>query len=528
MTDPLLKVRDLTVHFRGSRTAALSGVSFDLSRGETVAVLGESGAGKTTLARTILRLLPEASASVSGEISFLGVNLLGVSERTLRRIRGAQIALISQNPELALSPVLRVRDQVAEVVRAHVEGGPTLRRSKAEEALTMAGLSQELALAYPHQLSGGQLQRVVIAQALILRPALLIMDEPTSALDNLAQAEILQLVKDLLHRLKLTLIFITHDPVLVRSLADEVLVFRHGSVVEAGTFERTLRCPQHSYTTELIRAIPPLPPRPAKVEPTPSGASGLLEDETVDDRLPSRHDASVEVAVIEAYEVTKVYPGGRRALDGATLRLPACSSLALVGRSGSGKSTLARCLALLENPDSGEIRFRGESIFNGSGFGGSGRDRSTEEPTQNGPGIKRAPQRAAGSLPCLGARIRALCAAKEFRRVRSKIQLVWQHSAMALNPRLSAVDLVAEPLRISKLASGTQSREQALQMMAKLGLSRSLALRSTLELSGGQRQRLALARALVISPSVLILDEAFAGLDLVIEREIVTILLELQ
>ncbi len=451
MADPLLEVRDLTVRFGGKAQAVLDGVNLELHAGETMAVLGESGAGKTTLGRAILGLLPN-SALVHGRILLRGSELPEAKSGKWEQIRGAQISLIAQDPELALSPVMRVDGQVTEVLRAHVRLRKQDRRERALATLVAAGLPVELARAYPHQLSGGQRQRVVIAQALAANPALLIADEPTSALDNVVQTEILRLLRRLVQEFRLSLLFITHDPVMVRELADRLIVMREGRVVEAGSFAGILRSPRHPYTAKLAESIVPLPAPPENANKT----------------LPMRPN------VLEADEICKTYYGrGRttRAVDHLSLRLPVGTALALVGKSGAGKSTLARCLALLEKPDSGEIRFHGE---------------------------------------------------------RTRIQLVWQHSAIALNPRFRAVDIAAEPLRLRKRMSKTESRDCALEMMLKLGLPAALSDRRPLELSGGQRQRLALARALVLRPSVLILDEAFAGLDLPVQAEIAAMLLELK
>lgn len=261
MPVPLLQVRDLSVQLCQSGKLALDGIGFDLLRGETLGVLGESGAGKTTLARSLIQLLPRAFQAIAGAIVFNGEELLGAGERRLRQVRGAQISLISQEPELALNPVIPVGEQVAEVLRAHSSYGRQRLREEAQSMLSGAGLADpRLFSAYPHQLSGGQRQRVVIAQALISKPSLLIADEPTSALDNVVQAEVLRLLKEWKSRLQLSIMFITHNPALLAGFADRVLVMRGGCVVEADTFERICRQPRHPYTRELWNAIPPLPP----------------------------------------------------------------------------------------------------------------------------------------------------------------------------------------------------------------------------------------------------------------------------
>ncbi len=482
MPVPLLEVRELTVRFRESVGAVLDGITFELSAGESVAVVGESGAGKSTLARSLLRLLP-AGARFEGSIYLRGTDVLGAGGAVLQGIRGAQISLIPQDPELALNPVMRVCDHVEEILRAHVRLSRRERRNRAQAALAMTGLGAELTRAYPHQLSGGQRQRVVIALALVTRPAVLVADEPTSALDTVLQAEILSLLKDLIQGFGLTLLFITHDATLVHGLADRVIVMREGRVLESGGIQQIFHS-QNPYTAKLIGSVAPLPLLPKRTQAISRDANGCSS-------MPGR--PSEQSAVIELRGISKAYPAGRFqfrsgrkavALNQVSLSMISCSALALVGRSGSGKSTLARCLALLEKPDSGEIFFRGESLLNRS--------------------------------------------RQERRWLHGQIQLVWQHSALALNPRFKAVDLASEPLRVRGLTSRADSRDQAFEMMAKVGLPSSLGLRTPLQLSGGQRQRLALARALVIRPAVLILDEAFAGLDLPLQDEIAAMLQELK
>ncbi len=242
--EPLLQVRDLTVGFRAPPVTAVKQVSFDLASGETVGLLGESGSGKTTLARTLLRLLPPACSTISGSIRFRGTEILRASERELQKIRGAHVALIFQEPELALNPVIPVGEQVAEVLRAHSRASRRDRRMEVRSMLAEVGLpDRDIWSAFPHQLSGGQRQRVIIAQALICRPALLIADEPTSALDNVIQREILQLLRKLRARLQLSLIFITHNPALLSGLADSVMVMRAGSLVARGNVGTLVQSP---------------------------------------------------------------------------------------------------------------------------------------------------------------------------------------------------------------------------------------------------------------------------------------------
>lgn len=258
MTEPFLSVQDLTIQVRSSSEVILDRICFELAAGESIGILGESGAGKTTLAKALIRLL-SPHWLVTGSIQFRGIELTKADERQLQKIRGAQISSIFQEPELALNPVLTTGRQVDEVLRSHATLNQHCRKQTIQVMLTTVGLDPDTYHAFPHQLSGGQRQRVAIAQALISKPSLLIADEPTSALDNVTQSAVLDLLKDLKQRLQLALVFITHNPALLSGLADRVLVMHAGQIVESGTFEQVYWKPAHGYTKKLIRSIPPLP-----------------------------------------------------------------------------------------------------------------------------------------------------------------------------------------------------------------------------------------------------------------------------
>ncbi|MDQ2843243.1 MAG: ABC transporter ATP-binding protein [Acidobacteriota bacterium] len=261
MTEPLLQVRELTARLRSTSAVVFESVGFNLAAGETIGILGESGAGKTTLAKSLMGLLSPAKWVLEGSIRFRTTEILRATERQLQKIRGAQISLIFQEPELALNPVLTVGKQVDEVLRAHSIWNHTRRRKEALSILAAVGLEPQIIPAYPHQLSGGQRQRIAIAQSIISKPSLLIADEPTSTLDNVTQAAVLTLIKSLRDRFRLALIFITHNPALLNGLADRVLVMREGRIVEAGTFEQICFRPNHPYTRELLNSLPPMPTR---------------------------------------------------------------------------------------------------------------------------------------------------------------------------------------------------------------------------------------------------------------------------
>ena len=463
----LLRVAGLSVDYLssdGDAVHALREVSLEIGEGETLGILGESGSGKSSLAQTLLRLLPENAAIAAGTVEFRGRNLLQLSNGELRSLRGSEIALISQEPALALNPVLPLGRQIADVLRAH------RRTSHAETSSAVAGMLREVGFAepdrimrsYPHQLSGGQRQRVAIAQALICRPSLVIADEPLSSLDTVTQAEVLDLLRRLQRDLNLALLFITHNAKALSALAGRAIIMRDGEVAACGT------------PAELARNSDPY-------------IQGLLWPERI--VTTEAHDARSEISagpapLIEARSISKSFVQKRvfsrtkfrvSALEDVSLRIEAGSTVALVGRSGSGKSTLARCVAGFETPDSGEVLVEGSQ--------------------QN---------------------------------LHHHVQMLFQDATTSLNPRFTAAELIAEPLEIAHSGSPQERRERAHELMQEVGLDPAWCTRKAGEFSGGQRQRLALARALAASPRLLILDEALSGLDLPLQAQMVRLLLDLQ
>jgi peptide/nickel transport system ATP-binding protein len=456
MPEPLLRVRDLDVRIRASGLRVLEEISFEVAAGEAIGLIGESGSGKTTLARTLMNLLPRETWNVRGAVELRGIDLLRASEATLQAMRGAQISYISQEPELALNPVMPVARQVAEVLRAHASMSGPQRTKTARAALADVGLKDSsLHDAYPNQLSGGQRQRVVIAQALISKPTLLIADEPTSALDSVTRAGILRLLHELKKQQGLALILITHHAALLKGLVGRVLVLSQGRIVRMGSFD------------EVCVPLKTMPRR-----------------RSTDER---------PATLLAAHHLRKSYRRGEWwkraksaafALDDINLDLEAGRTLALVGRSGSGKTTLARCLCGIETPDAGEVRFEGKAVT----------------------GLSK----------------------KSRRQLRREMQLIFQHSATSFNPLLPALASVMEPLRIQGIGEAREREEQALAMLARVGIPAAWSRRRPHELSGGQRQRLAIARALILRPKLLILDEALAGLDGASQAQMTELLAALQ
>ena len=497
----LLQVDDLTVCYRsqdGRQLVALEAVSFEIAAGEALGLLGESGCGKTTLGLALLGLLPAAGSVMRGSAMFRGKNLLTMGERDLQEVRGAAISMVHQEPGAALNPVLRIGEQVTEVIRAHRQLSSEHAREEASLLLTQVGLPQEacIAAAYPHQLSGGQLQRVAFAQAIACRPALVIADEPTTALDKATQLDILGLLTGLRKKLRLALLLITHDSSVLAQAADRILVIREGRIVEQGTTKEVIGKSLDPYTQALLRSRPvidwgkdhrlTLTPTPDKAPDHTSCCAPIRFDEA------SRADRAPET-LLHAVNLGKRYVQGRwltprrhqiQALYGVELKLLAGSTLALIGASGSGKSTLARCLACLESPDSGEIWFGGTNVL--------------------------------------------ALSDRELIPFRRQIQMIFQDPSSSLNPRFTAVQIVSEPLLTARRGTEEACRDRALALMELVGLRADWGKQLPHQFSAGQRRRLAIARAISLEPKLLILDEALAGLDLPIQTQISDLLLELQ
>ncbi len=465
---PLLQVSGLGVDYVAANEEvvhALRNLTLEVCPGETLGILGQSGSGKSSLALALLRLLPENAQTISGDIRFKNKDLLRASSRDLKKIRGAEIALIFQEPALALNPVLPVGRQIADVLRAHKKITKKEAIAEVHAFLRQVGFDEphRIAGSYPHELSGGQRQRIAIAQALICRPKLLIADEPLSSLDTVTQAEVLVLLQQLKQQMGLTIIFITHDGGVLSSIADRVAVMHHGQVIATGSIEQ-LRNDPDPLVEELVA--------PATVVKSTLRASAnghrapLLEARQLRKRFIQRRILSKGAEV--------------DALSGTDIAIPRNKILALVGRSGSGKSTLARCLAGLEEPNSGDMLLDGKSV-------------------------KGSPE-----------------------SLRQQVQLVFQDATTACNPRFTAYQLIAEPLEIAHWRTAAERRQRVRELMSEVELDPDSAGRMVREFSGGQRQRLALARALALEPRLLVLDESLSGLDAPLQSRMVRLLLTLQ
>ncbi len=470
--ETLLSVRDLSVSFDapGGEVRAVRHVSFDIDRGETVALVGESGSGKSVTALSIVQLLPYPPARhPSGSIYFRSDELLGARERLLRAIRGNRIAMIFQEPMTSLNPLHTIEKQINEVLLVHKRLGRRAARARTLELLRLVGLPEAASRldAYPHQLSGGQRQRVMIAMALANEPDLLIADEPTTALDVTIQAQILRLLRDLRDRFGMALLLITHDLGIVRKMADRVCVMTQGVIVEAGSTEEIFARPQHAYTRRLLEAEPRGEPHRA-VEGVPSIVDG--------------RDLRVWFPLKGG--VLRRTVGHIKAVDGVSLTVREGHTVGVVGESGSGKTTLGLALLRLVR-SKGSIQFAGRDIQ--------------------------------------GLSSRAL------RPLRREMQIVFQDPYGSLSPRLSVGQIVEEGLRVHGIGATAEERRRLIEhALIEVGLDPDTRDRYPHEFSGGQRQRIAIARAMVLKPRLVVLDEPTSALDMSVQAQIVDLLRELQ
>ena len=469
---PLLSVRDLSVAFRqqGRPSLAVDKISFEIRRGECVALVGESGSGKSVSALSILKLLPYPLAShPSGSIRFKGRELLNLSENDIREIRGNDISVIFQEPMTSLNPLHTVGSQIGETLHLHKSIGAASVRARTLELLRQVGIPEpETRMgSYPHQLSGGQRQRVMIAMALANEPDLLIADEPTTALDVTVQAQILALLADIRARLGMSLLFITHDLGIVRRIADRVCVMNGGKIVEQGPVEQVFTAAKHPYTRALLAAEPkpdPAPPRPhAPV-------------------VMSADDLKVWFPIKRGLLRSTV--GHIKAVDGVSVAVRKGETLGVVGESGSGKTTLGLALLRLISSD-GPIVFLGRNIQ--------------------------------------GLRFKAM---RPFRR---DMQIVFQDPFGSLSPRMSVGDIVAEGLSVHQPQLTAAEREaRVVKALEDVGLDPETRYRYPHEFSGGQRQRISIARAVVLEPNFVVLDEPTSALDMLFQAQMVDLLRELQ
>jgi microcin C transport system ATP-binding protein len=472
MTTPLLSVQDLSVAFRqgGQETLAVDKVSFQIARGETLALVGESGSGKSVSALSILKLLNYPAAHhPSGKVLFNGQDLIAADEDAMRKVRGNDITMVFQEPMTSLNPLHTIARQIGEILELHKGLRGEKARARTLELLSLVGIrdAESRLDAYPHQLSGGQRQRVMIAMALANEPDLLIADEPTTALDVTVQAQILTLLKELQTRLGMAVLFITHDLGIVRRIADRVCVMLKGKIVEQGPVSEIFERPQHEYTRRLLAAEPK-----GRPEPVAESAVTLLEAGPIKVWFPIKTG------------LLRRTTSHVKAVDGISVQVREGETLGVVGESGSGKTTLGLAILRLISSE-GPILFLGDRID----------------------GLKAA----------------------AVRPKRKDLQVVFQDPYGSLSPRMSVADIVAEGLTVQqKGLSYQRQREIVAQALADVGLDPATMDRYPHEFSGGQRQRIAIARAMALDPKFVVLDEPTSALDMSVQAQIVELLRALQ
>ncbi|MDA9557339.1 ABC transporter ATP-binding protein [Vibrio sp.] len=500
---PLLAVNNLSVTFSSSQVKAVDNLSFTVAPGETLAIVGESGSGKSVTSMSIMRLIEQgAKADVTGRILFGEGNnrkdVLSLTQGEIESIRGNDIAMIYQEPMTSLNPVLTIGSQICEAILLHQTLSFSEAKAKTISLLEKVRLPDAEALfdRYPHQLSGGMRQRVMIAMALSCEPKLLIADEPTTALDVSIQAQILYLIRDLQKEFNTAVIFITHDMGVVAEMADRVVVMHRGQQLEHGSVHEIFHEPKHPYTQALLAAVPKL---------------GSMEGEAYPKRLPLltyedgqlktvgesaiQDTAQYDKPILEIDNISTHFDVKRNfwgkathrvfAVDNVSFDIYPGETLALVGESGSGKSTIGKSIQQLEKIRSGDIRFKGESIYS--------KDKSQQKV------------------------------------LRQKIQYIFQDAFAALNPKRRVGDSIIEPIETHKLIIGKENIQARLnELLKQVGLDESYASRYPHELSGGQRARVGIARALACEPELIIADESIAALDVSIQAHILNLLMELQ
>ena len=501
-----LEVKNLSVEFdvRGQKVNAVSDVSWNIKKGETLAIVGESGSGKSVSALAILKLIPNPPGKItSGSIFFEGENIIKTSNTEIRNIRGKKISMIFQEPMTSLNPLMTIGKQISEVLDRHLTLSKKETYQKAKNILDIVQIpdSKRWLNGYPHEMSGGMRQRVMIAMALVCEPTVLIADEPTTALDVTIQAQILGLIKKLQKDIGMSVVFITHDMGVVAEIADRVVVMLGGKKVEEGNVNEIFHNPKHPYTKSLLAVVPRLGSMRGRSLPAKFSNLDIKRTEG-DDVIETNNNELIDIKdnirrseppILEIENLTTRFSikssfgfskGNVHAVEGIDLLLQQGETIGIVGESGCGKSTLGKSIIRLVEPNSGKIKIRGKNIISLS--------------------------------------------KKDMFPIRKDVQIVFQDPYSSLNPRLTVGQIVSEGMKLHKVCHETEIKDKLIEVFKKVGLSEFHLNNYPHEFSGGQRQRIGIARALALSPSIIIADEAVSALDVSIQAQVINLMMELQ
>ena len=501
-----LEIKNLSVEFdvRGRTVNAVRDVSWNVKKGETLAIVGESGSGKSVSALAILKLIPNPPGKItSGSIFFEGKNIVKTSDTEIRNIRGKKISMIFQEPMTSLNPLMTIGKQISEVLDRHFKLSKKETYQKAKNILDIVQIpdSKRWLNGYPHEMSGGMRQRVMIAMALVCEPTVLIADEPTTALDVTIQAQILGLIKKLQKDIGMSVVFITHDMGVVAEIADRVVVMLGGKKVEEGNVNEIFHNPKHPYTKSLLAVVPRLGSMRGRSLPAKFSNLDIKRTEG-DDVIETNNNELIDIKdnvrkseppILEIENLTTRFSikssfgfskGNVHAVEGIDLLLQQGETIGIVGESGCGKSTLGKSIMRLVEPYSGKIKVRGKDIISLS--------------------------------------------KKDMFPIRKDVQIVFQDPYSSLNPRLTVGQIVSEGMKLHKVCHETEIKDKLIEVFKKVGLSEVHINNYPHEFSGGQRQRIGIARALALSPSIIIADEAVSALDVSIQAQVINLMMELQ